>query len=323
MTMKKILCIDGGGIRGIIPAVILTEIERLTHKNISQLFDLIAGTSTGGILALGLVKPDDVDATKPAFRAEKLLEMYLKEGRKIFPPYAFSKIANLTEEKYSAKGIEQVLMDYFGDASLSDALIDTMITAYEIEKRENIIFKSKSAKADKEKDFYMRDVARGTSAAPTFFEPAQIKSVKGKRLLHVVDGGLFANNPSMCAYIEYAKKNYEMEEDGCLLASIGTGDVFKPYLYKNAVDWGLIHWAKPTIDMMFDGVSNSINYQLQALFETRKNHTYYRFQRELQNQYNDMDDTSTETLNYLVALSERLISEQWKEINELCEKLSK
>ncbi len=321
--MKKILCIDGGGIRGIIPAVILTEIEKLTHKNISQLFDMVAGTSTGGILALGLVKPDENDPTKPAFRAEKLVDMYLQEGKNIFPPYALSKVANLIEEKYSAKGIETVLYNYFEDATLSDALIDTMITAYEIEKRENIIFKSKSAKSDKEKDFFMRDVARGTSAAPTFFEPAQIKSVKGKRILHVVDGGLFANNPSMCAYIEYAKKNYEMEEDGCLLASMGTGDVFKPYLYKNAVDWGLIHWAKPTIDMMFDGVSNSINYQLQALFDTRKNHKYYRFQRELQNQYNDMDDTSVETLNYLVALSERLISEQWREINELCEILTK
>ncbi|TAH28504.1 MAG: patatin [Cytophagales bacterium] len=321
--MKKILCIDGGGIRGIIPAVILSQIEKLTHKNIAQLFDMIAGTSTGGILALGLVKPDDNDPKKPAFRAEKLVDMYFNEGKNIFPSYMFSRLANLSEEKYSAHGIEKVLQNYFGESTLSDALIDTMITGYEIEKRENIIFKSKSAKLDKEKNFYMRDVARATSAAPTYFEPAQIKSVQGKRVLHLVDGGLFANNPSMCAYIEYAKKNYEMEQEGCLLASIGTGDVFKPYLYRKAVGWGLMSWAKPTIDMMFDGVSNSINYQLEALFDTRKNHKYYRFQRELQNEYNDMDNTNIETLNYLVALSERLISEQWKEMNDLCEELCK
>lgn len=82
----KILSIDGGGIRGIIPALILAEIEQRTGKPICQMFDLIAGTSTGGILALGLTRPDDTG--QPAYRAEDLVRLYKTEGPVIFPgPY--------------------------------------------------------------------------------------------------------------------------------------------------------------------------------------------------------------------------------------------
>jgi patatin-like phospholipase/acyl hydrolase len=169
----------------------------------------------------------------------------------------------------------------------------------------------------------MRDVARATSAAPTYFEPAKIKPIKSRKWTHLIDGGLFANNPSMCAYVEFAKKNYELEQEGCALVSIGTGNVYKPYLYREATGWGLIGWAKPTIDIMFDGISNSIDYQLQALFDIRKNHKYFRFQRELQNEYNDMDNTKDENINYLIGLGERLVAEQWREINNLCEVLVK
>ena len=108
--LVKILSIDGGGIRGIIPAMVLAEIERRTEKPISALFDLIAGTSTGGLLALGLTKPDANGHAE--WTAEKLIELYETDGGKIFHRSRWHKVlalGNLAEEKYPAKGIEEVV----------------------------------------------------------------------------------------------------------------------------------------------------------------------------------------------------------------------
>ncbi len=321
--MKKILSIDGGGIRGIIPAVILAEIEHRTKKPICKLFDIVAGTSTGGMLALGLVMPDNTYHDKPAQTAQEMIKMYKNEGRKIFPPSFLDKLglAGWNSEKYGEEGIEAVLHNRFGETRLSQALCDTIITSYEIEKRENIIFQSSIAKLEDENDFYMRDIARATSAAPTYFEPAKIKPINKEQHYYLVDGGLFANNPAMCAYTYFIEHVKGRESKECLMLSLGTGNVFKPILYKKAINWGLIGWAKPTIDILFDGISNAIDDQLKIIFKARKNSKYYRFQRELQNEYNDLDDTKEETISYLIGLGERLIDEKTDLLDEICEKI--
>lgn len=324
-NMKKILSIDGGGIRGIIPAVILADIEHRTKKPISKLFDIIAGTSTGGILALGLVMPDDTYPDKPAQTAQEMIKMYKNEGRKIFPPSFLDSLglAGWSGEKYGEKGIEGVLEERFADTRLSQALCDTIITSYEIEKRENVIFKSTTAQLEHEEDFYMRDIARATSAAPTYFEPAKIQAINKQNSYYLVDGGLFANNPAMYAYTHFIENVKGRENKECIMVSLGTGNVFKPILYKKAINWGLIGWAKPTIDILFDGICNAIDEQLRVIFKARKNSRYYRFQRELQNEYNELDDTKEETINYLIGLAERLVDEKKEVIEQLCERLVK
>src|SRR5262245_52031332 len=115
-STPRILSLDGGGIRGIIPATVLTEIETRTGARIAELFDLIAGTSTGGILALGLVKPSADDENRPQYAASDLAELYEKEGKHIFRRSSWRQITglgNLLDEKYDAKGLEEVLDDYF------------------------------------------------------------------------------------------------------------------------------------------------------------------------------------------------------------------
>src|SRR5215210_4815135 len=105
--MKKVLSIDGGGIRGIIPAMVLAEIEARTGKRSAEMFDLVAGTSTGGILALGLTKPGQDG--KPEYSAKKLIDLYETEGRKIFSIPVWHRVhsvGGLAEEKYPATGIE-------------------------------------------------------------------------------------------------------------------------------------------------------------------------------------------------------------------------
>lgn len=141
----KLLSIDGGGIRGIIPARILAEIEHRTGKRIHELFNLIAGTSTGGILALGLTKPDPAEPKQPHYEAKEFVKMYQDNGQTIFPDAWFlvpKEIQSLVQPKYTVEGRNQVLNKYFGDTYIKEALTDVIITSYDTELRMPVFFTS-------------------------------------------------------------------------------------------------------------------------------------------------------------------------------------
>src|SRR5829696_4690510 len=265
--MKKVLSIDGGGIRGIIPAIVLTEIERRTGKRIAEMFDLVAGTSTGGILALGLTKPGQDG--KPEYSAETLIDLYETEGGKIFSIPVWHRIHSgwgLAEEKYPSEGIEEVVKSYFKDVYLAEAHTEVLVTAYEIEKRGPWFFKRWEA-LDSKKGFnpFMREVARATSAAPTYFEPIQLKvGSLGNRAF--IDGGVHSNNPAMCAYVE-ARKIHPEEKD-FLVVSLGTGELTRSLPYDEVKGWGLALWAQPILNVVFDGVADTVDYQLRELLPT-------------------------------------------------------
>ncbi len=149
--------------------MLLAEIEKRTEQPIAGLFDLVAGTSTGGIIALGLTIPRCPGA--PLYSAQRFVELYEHEGARIFHRSllrAMFAVDNLTWKKYSSSGVEQVLEEYFGDSRLRDAATDVVITSYEIERRFPFFFKSRSARKRPDYDFLARDVARATSAAPTY-----------------------------------------------------------------------------------------------------------------------------------------------------------
>ena len=160
----KLLSIDGGGIRGVIPAVLLAEIEKRTGRRIAHLFHLIAGTSTGGILALALTKPNAHG--EPQYSAEELVSFYNEQGERIFTRtlwHKFTAAGNLIDSKFPASGIERVLDQFFGDARLSDAVTEVVVTSYEIERRQPFLFKSANARLLPSYDFPMKQVARATS----------------------------------------------------------------------------------------------------------------------------------------------------------------
>ncbi len=132
----KILSLDGGGIRGIIPARILTTIEDKTKRPIADMFDLIAGTSTGGILATGLA--GSVGGNKPIRTASELLNMYVDRGSEIFKRSLWkgiTSIGGLRDERYSAGPLETVLADTLGEAELKDVITNILIPSYDIEGR--------------------------------------------------------------------------------------------------------------------------------------------------------------------------------------------
>ncbi len=186
---KYILSVDGGGIRGIIPAIVLAEIEYRTKKPISQMFDLMVGTSTGGIIVAGLCNKQ--------YSALDLVDLYQKDGSHIFKSSFFRRsiFSWLNCAQYSCKNIECVLNRYFGDSTLADATNNLMLTSYDIKNNYPFFFKSWR----EDRNFIkLKDALRSTTAAPTYFAPKYLKINQKEMVL--VDGGVFANNPAACAY---------------------------------------------------------------------------------------------------------------------------
>ena len=302
MALYKILSIDGGGIRGVIPAVLLTEMEKRTGTAVCNLFDLIAGTSTGGILAAGLVTPSspghESASPGPKFKASDLLALYEEHGKDIFRRSLCDKITSLwgwTNEKYPNDGIETVLESYFGNIELKDALTEILVTSYEIEKRHPYFFKRHKAREEpEERNHFLRDVARATSAAPTYFEPAEIRTVEESAATtrYLIDGGVFANNPALCAHAEAI--SFGEAPDNILLVSFGTGVATKRIDYDKAKDWGKGSWVKPIISVMMDGVADSVDYQLRRILPQAEAQ-YYRFNSPLPKNLNSNLDAADQT----------------------------
>ncbi|MDY6911415.1 MAG: patatin-like phospholipase family protein [Chloroflexota bacterium] len=307
-TLTRILSIDGGGIRGIIPGQVLAVLEHKLQKRtgnpdamIADFFDLIAGTSTGGILTCIYLCPNlKGNPKRPRFSAQEAVELYLNRGNKIFDISRWQNIRTLggiTDEKYDASELKKTLAEYLDDLKLSQLLKPCLITSYDIEGRRAKFFTQHDARKKEMHDYLVRDVARATSAAPTYFETHRMESMTGVPY-PLIDGGVFVNNPALCAYSEVRKKieGNPAAKDMAIL-SIGTGYVKKSYAHKDAKDWGAIEWIKPLIDIMMSGVSETVDYQLAQIYDAVGHpEQYLRINSELASANPEMDDASSENL---------------------------
>ncbi len=325
MSKVRILSIDGGGIRGIIPGQILVVLENKIQKmtgqsdaRLSDYFDMIAGTSTGGILSCLYLCPDPDDPCRAKYSAEDAVNLYLQRGGQIFDISTWQKIRSakgLRDEKFSANELESAFVDYFGDLKLSELLKPCLLTSYDVKRRRSKFFTQHDADQNSH-DYYVRDVARATSAAPTYFELAHIKSMSDVPY-PLVDGGIFANNPTLCAYSE-ARKHLPGKPTAkdMVILSLGTGKIEKEYDYDAAKNWGLIEWVAPLIDMMMSGVSETVDYQLQQIFDAIEcPDQYVRINSSLLFANTDMDDASEENLLHLQQDGTRIAEEHDEQLN--------
>jgi patatin-like phospholipase/acyl hydrolase len=331
----KILSIDGGGIRGVIPGIILMEIEkRIQEKTknpsakLGDYFDFFAGTSTGGILAGIYLCPDDKDPSKPRFTAEQAVELYLRRGPLIFNSSTWKRLTSfggLNEEMYSEEMLEKYLRAYFRDIKLSELVKPCLITAYEIEKRHPYFFSRDDARDTVDKDFYIRDVARATSAAPIYFKASQISSMSGS-LFSFVDGGLFANNPALCGLTDVLKlfKNGPdaVQIKDVILISMGTGIKKTPIEYRAAREFGALGWIKPILHIVSSGNNETVDYQVRQLFRNAGvADQYLRLSPLLSTASADLDDASPENLKALKDAGINCAEENKREIDRMVDKI--
>ena len=310
--MIRILTIDGGGIRGILPGQILTKLEEIIQNKsgnasakIGDYFDMIAGTSTGGILTAFLLCPGFDGKAK--YTAKEAVSTYIEQGGDIFEKsfgHSIVSAGGITDEKYQATNLENILREKLGaDLWLSSLLKPCLITAYDIENRKATFFNQADAALPKN-NFKVWEIARATSAAPTYFEAAQITSEEGKKFT-LVDGGVFANNPALCAYAEARKYftkilNKNISAKDIFMVSLGTGSIEKPYMYDSAKDWGVAQWIKPLVDIMMSGSSETIDFQLKHIFDSEDvPQQYIRIEPGMGASDQDMDSVSEVNLHAL------------------------
>ncbi len=267
---RAVLAIDGGGIRGLFAASVLAAVERMIGKPLGQTFDLVAGTSTGGIIAL---------AAGAGLPMADIAALYRTRAATIFhrsPWHALATGGGLWGPRYDGKGLAAALAEAFGDRSLAGIGGRVLVTAYDLERRKPHFFKSWKAREDADEDFRLLDAALATSAAPVYFPPASIRpcghakesyhyrgvclplaSIRpqgGGGALTLIDGGIGNNNPSLCALAEAGK----LWPEPVLLLSVGSGVSEQPYFH--ASGWGLAGWAAPLLDCMFDAQSDTAAY---------------------------------------------------------------
>ncbi|MEE8105949.1 MAG: patatin-like phospholipase family protein [Planctomycetota bacterium] len=312
--LVRILSIDGGGIRGILPGQILVRLEEIlqTYRadaRIADYFDFVAGTSTGGILSCLYLLPDSQQKPRPLLSAKEAVDLYLERGDEIFSISFWQRVRSgggISDEKYDAGELEEALKQYFEETWLRDLMRPCLITSYDIKRREPRFFTQHNASAAS-KDFLVRDVARATSAAPTYFEAARIYS-RSRIPYPLIDGGVFANNPTMCAYAEC--RNMDQEDAGgrirnprakdIAILSLGTGGKRKSYAWSEAKDWGAIGWIKPVIDIMMAGSADTVDFQMKRIYEAvGKPAQYLRIEPDLGDAVPDMDDASEDNLRAL------------------------
>lgn len=260
----RILSIDGGGIRGVIPARILQAIEEETGKPIFELFDLVIGNSTGGLVALALLTPDEQGKAK--YKAHDLVTFYQQQTPIIFYASWKQKIKSgwgLWGPKYDRIRLDQALENIFGSTKLSQTLKPVLAISYSLDRFLPHVWTTHKALSGVHKDYYLKDIAGATSAAPTYFAPKVLQDEVGN-ILHEIDGGIWANNPEFTAILSLHSMQQAVRSQDVLLVSMGTG-IFKPtknlrtqevHNLKNA---GVIGWllkAEPNLIEMMLGADS-------------------------------------------------------------------
>jgi patatin-like phospholipase/acyl hydrolase len=342
MKKIRILSIDGGGIRGILPGTIISYLEAAINKidpkgprKIGDYFDMVAGTSTGGILTCLYLMPDENGKAK--YAARDALNLYLDHGESIFKRTLLEKIssgAGVFHSKFPSTTLEALLKEYCGETTLADLIKPSLIPSYEMTDRKAVFFTSSDAGEDPIYNFKVRDVARATAAAPTYFEPAHITSLSGQ-IWSLIDGGVFANNPTLCAFAEARKTpfstvlhNAEKPDSPSakqmLIVTIGTGSVKKPYHYEHMRHAGEIGWLEPVIDILMSGNSETVDYQLRQMFlslDPADQGDYYRLEPGLKEACSEMDVATPENIANLYQAGLTYITDHADVLNEIARKI--
>ncbi|XVF15596.1 hypothetical protein REPUB_Repub09cG0168000 [Reevesia pubescens] len=348
--MVTVLSIDGGGIRGIIPSTLLafleTKLQELDGVNarIVDYFDIVAGTSTGGLIATMLTAPNKEN--RPLYAAKDINNFYLEHCPKIFPQNSglgfLSSMANsikatLTGPKYDGKYLRSLTNQLLQDTTLNQTLTNVLIPAFDIKLLQPVIFSTNDAKADVSKNARLADVCISTSAAPTFL-PAhyfETKDADGKtRTFDLIDGGVAANNPTLLAINhiskEILKHNTEfvdiepMDSRRMLVLSLGTGEAKHEEKYNAAAasKWGSIDWLydsgkAPILDVFWDASSDMVDFHTSTLFQSlHSKENYLRIQDDtLTGDASSVDIATEANLKKLVEIGTKLSKKRVSRVN--------
>jgi patatin-like phospholipase/acyl hydrolase len=342
--LVRVLAIDGGGARGLVPSLILQAIERRVAelarqpRKIHELFDVVAGASTGAVITLLLTKPE------PA-ACETLVQLYEEDAKIFFRRSAWRAVWTLNGwvyPKYSSDNPATLMRKYIGeDAELKHAQTNIVIPIYTLRKKwpRTVLFTRDWARRKEPEGFNFRmwQMACAATAAPTYFPTFTIESCSGmRRVYHAVDGAVYLNNPATEGLAHAMQLLREgklplLEGGGgvpqaagaeelarFLVVSVGTGYHDVPVPGHSAAHWGRLGWAVPVLDVMFEAQAESASLQLEQVMQE---HRYFRLQpvlgRDLQ-----LDDTTPAATAYLRQTTEHFLEKNQPKIDEIAKLLA-
>ena len=306
----RILSIDGGGAKGIIPAVILEYIEvklQELAKNpkvrLSDFLDFVAGTAAGALITTMIITPDE--NRKPAYTLKEIVSNFLDFESAYYQKKNWKTLWGWIGPQYSAKNVEELHIKYFNHWKMKDLLLPTAIPGYDIFNRKPVIFTNKDG-TDKYEDYFAKDVVRGSGASPAWISPAEFRDGTYKNL--IVNGNLIANNPSMIAFVEASKtpqiidKFKRLSVDNVYLISLGTGQSkFKKYTSDDVRLWNKNSWYDLLLNMGIQSSTVIPEYEIRIRFESHGcPNNYVRIDPEIRLGSSNRKDTSKKNMLHLL-----------------------
>ncbi|KAF8377525.1 hypothetical protein HHK36_030907 [Tetracentron sinense] len=346
-NLITILSIDGGGIRGIIPGTILAYLESQLQEldgedaRLADYFDLIAGTSTGGLVTAMLTAPDENN--RPLFAAKDIKPFYLENCPNIFKQKRgmFASARKLfkavTGPKYDGKYLHSIVREKLGEKRLHQTLTNIVIPTFDIKRLQPTIFSSYEVKTTPSLDARLSDICIGTSAAPTYLPAYYFKNQDKEgnvREFNLTDGGVAANNPALVAISEVTKQLFKQNPDffpikpmdfgRFLVISIGTGSprIEQKYNAKMAAKWGVLGWllnggSTPLIDVFTQASQDMVDLHISVVFQAlHSENNYLRIQDDtLSGTVSSVDTATKENLENLVKVGEGLLKKPVSRVN--------
>ncbi|WOG90688.1 hypothetical protein DCAR_0309932 [Daucus carota subsp. sativus] len=348
-NLITVLSIDGGGIRGLIPSAILEFLESQLQEldgedaRLADYFDVIGGTSTGGLVTAMLTVPDK--NKRPLFAAKDIKPFYLEHCPKIFPQKSIWGIFGLLRKlikllggpKYDGKYLHGVVREKLRETKLHQTLTNVVIPTFDIKCLQPIIFSTYEAKKNPCVDARLSDICISTSAAPTYLPAYRFSNCDTEgnvREYNLIDGGVAANNPTLVAMSEVTKQIYDGNQDfypikpadygRFLIISLGTGcaKIEEKYNADSAAKWGVLGWlihqgSTPLVDVFTQASGDMVDYHISVLTQAlHSEENYLRIQDDTLTGIDSSVDISTKgNLEKLVGIGENLLKKPVSRIN--------
>ncbi|KAI4384409.1 hypothetical protein MLD38_002573 [Melastoma candidum] len=336
-----VLCIDGGGMRGILSGKALAYLERALRMKsgdpdarVSDYFDVAAGTGVGGIFAAMLFATRD--GRRPIFAAEDTWRMLADQGGKFFGKGGggggggrgfFRRILRGGGIAAATSGLERVVREAFargdgeksGDLTLKDTLKPVLITCYDMNSSAPFLFSRADALETDSFDFNLWEVCRATSSEPGVFEPVEVKSVDGRTQCMAVDGGLVMSNPAVAAITHVLHNKHEFPfvrgVEDLLVLSLGTGQLLEvSHDYQRVKGWRAKDWAHPMTRISAESSADLMDHSIAMAFSHCNSNNYVRIQANgssLGRCGPNIDtDASPDNVKKLVGIAEEMLKQK-------------
>lgn len=301
----RVLAIDGGGVRAMLPARVLAELEWLTAKPTAELFDIVAATSSGALLAAALTLTDGEGRAR--YRAEEVMELLTSRAAELFGGGGrrwWSRPFPGGHPRHRAESLERLLDECLGQAPFGRTLCRMIVPAYDIDAAGPLVFDS--VEFSDRADPLMADIVRASFAAPGYFAPARVAIAGTDRCF--LDGGLVANNPAM---IGYAAALQQAMPANVVLVSLGSGTRARtgaPPVGRSAFRRHETASAAGLFSLVEQSSSESQHQMLQVLLSCLGGlERYWRVETSVHGCSAALDDASPSNLACLRAVADEMV----------------